>query len=134
MNRASHVARLVIAVLAPVALAACATGGGGEAETRAEVRTAEVRTFDTWDQLFLHYTPRATVRGECVVRLGRGESDPPPVIEIDGQRSFDGCPPPGFEPEDIVEVRVLGVAGGGTPLGTLGAGGQIRMRTRAGGG
>lgn len=129
MNRASRVAGLVVAVLALLPVGACASGGGGGAEVR-----APVRTFDTWQELFSHYAPRAALQGECVVHLGRGELRKPPVIEIDGQRTFDGCPPPGFEPEDIVEVRVLGVAEAGTLLGTQGEGGLIRMRTRAGGG
>ncbi|MDX1661149.1 MAG: hypothetical protein R3326_05115 [Gemmatimonadota bacterium] len=121
---------LGIALLVAVAstLGACASGGSSDAGGE-----EEVRRFDNWRALFRHYTPRAQLRGECVANIGRGVTGSggarPPVIEIDGQRTYDGCPPPSYEPEDIVRVEMIDASEAGMILGSRGAGGMIRMYT-----
>lgn len=86
------------------------------------------RTFDTWASVFRHYVPRARLRGDCVLSLGRSAEDPP-VIEIGGLRTFDGCPPSGFAPSEIVRAEVLDANEAGTILGRRGQGGLIRLFT-----
>lgn len=114
-------------------VAACASGGSAGTTAEAEVE-GEAPEFDTWRALFRHHAPRARLRGECVSSIGRGATgsggDRPPVIEIDGQRTYDGCPPPAYEPEDIERVELIDASEAGMLLGSRGAGGLIRMYTR----
>lgn len=117
---------LAVAAVAVTGSVGCA---GSAAVERTTEGSAEVRQFDTWRGLFRYYVPRAQLRGDCVHNIGRGQT-PPPVIEIDGQRSHDGCPPPGFEPEEIVRVEMLDASEAGMLLGSRGVGGLIRMYTR----
>lgn len=123
------IGRLLGIALVGAALAglpACASGGA--AGTSSEAERAD-REFDTWSALFRHHIPRATIRGECIRNIGRGQA-PPPVIEIDGQRTYDGCPPPGYEPEDIERIEMLDASEAGMLLGSRGEGGMVRMYTR----
>lgn len=110
------------------ALGACATGttAEGTAEARAD-RDAPV--FDNWAALFRYHVPRARLRGECIANIGRG-TDSPPVIEIGGQRTYDGCPPPGIEPQQIGRIEMLDSSEAGMLLGSRGDGGLIRMYPR----
>lgn len=123
------VARITaIALVAGAAGAlACASGGGEETAGRVEA-SAEAPRFDNWRALFRHHIPRARLRGECIQNIGRG-ADSPPVIEVEGQRSYDGCPPPSYQPEEIVRVELLDASEAGMLLGSRGEGGLVRMYT-----
>ncbi|MDX1624562.1 MAG: hypothetical protein R3199_11360 [Gemmatimonadota bacterium] len=125
-------ARLVRLAL-PLGIAAslgCASAGGGAGDGDAE------RVFHDWGSFFEHHAPRAEVRGDCVLELGRGGvsmqggEQPPPVIEVDGSRYDDGCIPPGIRPHGIADVQILSSAQATTILGSRGAGGLVRLKTQ----
>lgn len=115
-------------IVGGLVLAACATGGTAEGTVEErEERVAPI--FDSWAGLFRHHIPRARLRGECIASIGRG-AESPPVIEVGGQRSYDGCPPPGIEPAEIARIEMLDSSEAGMLLGSRGEGGLVRMYTR----
>lgn len=123
------IGRVVFAALACGAVvAACASGGTAEGTAGERAERADP-VFDSWGGLFRHHIPRARLRGDCIVSIGRG-TESPPVIDVEGQRTYDGCPPPGIEPEEIVRIEMLDPSEAGMLLGSRGAGGLVRMYMR----